>query len=166
MKRLFKLGVAFFTFALGLFVVLMWVSLSSYINPQIATYINPIQINEDSRQAEKQDSESEDTACLNADTPKPKFIVSFGVINSKAVGIPKPEYPEAAKIARISGEVQAAVIVGEKGNVIWARVKAGHPLLQAAVKKVVCQAHFKPIKLSGKPVAVNGFIVYKFMLPY
>ena len=84
---------------------------------------------------------------------------------SKAIEIPKPEYPEAAKIAGISGEVQAAVIIGEKGDILWARVKAGHPLLRAAVKKIVCQAHFKPIKLSGKPVALNGFVVYKFVLP-
>jgi periplasmic protein TonB len=92
-------------------------------------------------------------------------MVSFGVLNSKAIEIPKPEYPEGAKAAKISGEVQVALIVGEKGDVIWARVKTGHPILQAAVKKVVCQARFKPSMLSGRPVAVHGIINYKFVLP-
>lgn len=122
--------------------------------------------NENNSQAkEEQKAEEEDAPCLRADAPKPKFIVSFGVINGKAIDIPKPEYPSAAKAARISGEVVAHVIVDEKGNVIWARLQTGHPLLQAAVKKVVCQARFKPQMLSGRPVAVNGIITYKFVLP-
>ena len=144
---------------------LVWISCRSSATPQIAKESNSAQSNENGRQAENQNSDDEDAPCLRADAPRPKFIVSFGVINSKAIDIPKPGYPEAAKAAKISGEVQVAVIVGEKGDVIWARVKTGHPILQAAVKKVVCQARFKPQMLSGRPVAVNGIITYKFVLP-
>lgn len=165
MKRFSEFTVSLLAVAITILVSMVWISCRSSANPQIATHSNSVQSNQNSVPTEKQNPENEDAPCLRADAPKPKFIISFGVINSKAINIPKPEYPEAAKAAKVSGEVQVAVIVGETGDVIWARVKTGHPLLQAAVKKVVCQAGFKPIMLSGKPVAVHGIITYKFVLP-
>ena len=165
MKRLSEFSIAILTFALGVLLALVWISCRSSANPQIATDSNSAQSNENGRQAENQNSENDDAPCLRADAPRPKFLVSFGVINSKAIDIPKPEYPEAAKAAKISGVVQVSVIVGETGDVIWARINTGHPILQAAVKKVVCQARFKPQMLSGRPAAVRGIITYKFVLP-
>ncbi len=114
---------------------------------------------------EETKSKNDEAECLNAEYPKRKgkYIVSFGVINGKAIDIPKPEYPDAARVAKIFGEVKVGVVIDEKGEVAWGRIKTGHPLLQSAVRKVVCQARFKPQTLSGKPVAVRGFIVYNFV---
>lgn len=114
---------------------------------------------------EETKSENYEADCLNAEYPKRKgkYIVSFGVINGKAIDIPKPEYPDAARVAKISGEVKVGVVIDEQGKVAWGRIETGHPLLQAAVRKVVCQARFKPQTLSGRHVAVRGLIVYKFV---
>jgi TonB family protein len=111
--------------------------------------------------------ENEQVGCLNAEFPKrkDKYIISAGVINIKAIDIPKPEYPAKAKTEKIDGEIKASVFVNESGKVIWARVDNGHPLLQEAVKKVLCQPIFKPATISGHPYAVSGFIIYKFVLP-
>jgi TonB family protein len=136
MRLLFKLGVALLTLAFGVL-------------------ITPAHVRK---------AEEDEPACLRADAPRPKHVVSFGVLNWEAVELPKPVYPGAAKAARISGEVRVEATAGEDGRVVRARVRTGHDVLQAAVKKVVCQARFKPFKLSGGPVAVNGIIVYKFIL--
>lgn len=109
-------------------------------------------------------SEDEDAGCLNADLPRPRGpIVSFGVLNTRAIELLKPVYPEGARSARISGEVRASIVVDEKGHVIRARI-SGHPLLQSAVRSVVCRARFEPVRLGGHPVKFNGFIVYNFIL--
>jgi TonB family protein len=164
MKELSKIGITILTLSVCIMVLMVLGACRQSAYPQNAA--NNLQSNENSNQGkEKQKSEDETAPCLRADRPKPKYIVSFGVINGKAIDIPKPEYPEAAKAARISGEVKVQVIIDENGNVIWARFQTGHPLLQIAVKKVVCQARFKPQILSGRPVAVNGIITYKFVLP-
>ncbi len=102
--------------------------------------------------------------CLREDAPKPRRVVSFGVLNSRAIEIPKPAYPGAARAAKVSGTVKVGVVVDEGGRVVWARIHSGHPLLRAAVRDVVCRARFKPVRLSGTPVAVNGIISYNFVL--
>jgi TonB family protein len=102
--------------------------------------------------------------CLDPNVRKPQTI-SLGRIDSRVIDIPKPVYPIEAKDAKISGVVTALVVVDETGTVIWARVRNGHLLLQAAVKTVVCQARLKPFKVAGHFVKSNGVITYKFELP-
>ena len=104
------------------------------------------------------------TDCLDPNVRKPQTI-SLGRIDSRVIEIPKPLYPAEAKDANISGVVKALVVVDETGKVIWARVDNGHPLLQAAVKTVVCQARLKPFRVAGRIVKSNGIITYKFELP-
>lgn len=116
------------------------------------------------------DSSTED-ANLNANTdtdtdtgeivPSGK-TVSGGVLNGKAISLPKPAYPPIAKSARASGTVVVQVIVDEKGNVVSARAVSGHPLLQAASIAAARGAKFSPTKLNGKPVKVSGVITYNF----
>jgi len=107
--------------------------------------------------------QSDDTGCLDPTVNAPQ-TVHFGVLNSKGINIPKPVYPAAAKDAKISGMVKAVVVIDETGNVMWARVPNGHPLLRDAVKTVVCQARVKPIRLAGHPVKVTGILTYRFVL--
>jgi TonB family protein len=105
-----------------------------------------------------------DNGCLDPNVRKPQTI-SLGRIDSRVINIPKPVYPIEAKDAKISGAVTALVVVDEMGKVIWARVRNGPVLLQAAVKTVVCQARLKPFKVNGAFVKSNGIITYKFELP-
>ncbi len=88
--------------------------------------------------------------------------VAGGVLNGKAISLPKPAYPPIAKQARASGTVVVQVLVDEKGNVVSARAVSGHPLLQAVSVAAARGAKFSPTKVNGKPVKVSGVIRYEF----
>ena len=61
----------------------------------------------------------------------PRAPISGGVLNGKALSLPKPPYPQIAKAAHASGTVVVQVLIDENGNVVSARAISGHPLLQA-----------------------------------
>ena len=90
--------------------------------------------------------------------------ISGGVLNGKAISLPKPPYPAIARAARASGTVVVQVTVDESGNVTEARAVSGHPLLQASAVQAARQARFSPTMLAGKPVKVTGTLSYKFEL--
>ena len=88
--------------------------------------------------------------------------ISGGVLNGKAISLPKPAYPPIAKQVNASGTVVVQVVVDEQGNVVSARPVSGHPLLHASAVAAARSAKFTPTKLSGKPVRVSGVITYNF----
>jgi protein TonB len=94
--------------------------------------------------------------------PPPKTIVSGGVLNGKAISLPKPAYPPVAKAAHASGAVVVQVTIDEGGGVISASAVSGNPLLRAAAVGAARGARFSPTKLSGVPVKVTGTIIYNF----
>jgi TonB family protein len=98
-----------------------------------------------------------------ASVPQAPKIISGGVLNGKAISLPKPAYPPIAKAARASGAVNVQVTVDESGAVISARAVSGHPLLQQAATSAARGAKFRPTLLSGQPVKVTGVIVYNFV---
>jgi TonB family protein len=89
--------------------------------------------------------------------------VSGGVLNGKAISLPKPAYPAVARAGKASGVVQVTVLIDEDGNVVSARAVSGHPLLYAAAAGAARQAKFTPTKVAGQPVKVSGVIVYNFI---
>ncbi len=97
-----------------------------------------------------------------APTP-PRAPISGGVLNGKAISLPKPPYPPIAKQAHASGTVVVQVTIDENGNVISAHAVSGHPLLQAVAVAAARGARFSPTKLSGQPVKVTGVITYNFV---
>lgn len=90
-------------------------------------------------------------------------IISGGVLNGKAVELPKPLYPTAAKAVRASGAVNVQVTIDENGQVISASAVSGHPLLRSSAEQAARIAKFTPTILSGKVVKVSGVIVYNFV---
>ncbi len=97
-------------------------------------------------------------------TPKPiPKTVSQGVLNGKAISLPKPAYPPAAKAVRAGGQVTVQVLIDEEGRVVSASAVGGHPLLQAAAVSAARGARFSPTLLSGQPVKVSGVITYNFV---
>ena len=97
-------------------------------------------------------------------TPTPRRApISGGVLNGKAISLPKPPYPAIAKAARASGTVTVQVTIDESGKVISARAVGGHPLLQQAAVQAAYGARFSPTQLSGQPVKVTGVITYNFV---
>jgi TonB family protein len=89
--------------------------------------------------------------------------VSGGVLNGKAISLPKPVYPPLARAAHASGTVVVQVTLDEDGRVISAHAVSGHPLLQAAAVKAAFLARFSPAMLSGRPIKVTGVITYNFV---
>ncbi len=92
-----------------------------------------------------------------AETP-----VSGGVMDARALNLPRPVYPPIAKAGRISGAVTVEVLVNERGEVIWAEAVGGHPLLTKAAVDAARAARFTPAKLSGRAVKMTGLITYNF----
>jgi periplasmic protein TonB len=93
----------------------------------------------------------------------PRAPISGGVLNGKAISLPKPAYPPIARAAHASGTVVVQVLIDENGTVVSARAVSGHPLLQAVAVGAARQARFSPTKLSGQPVKVTGVIQYNFV---
>ena len=85
-------------------------------------------------------------------SPAPPKTISGGVLNGKAISLPKPPYPPAAKAVRASGSVSVQVLIDESGNVLSATAVSGHPLLHAAATSAARGAKFSPTSLAGQPV--------------
>lgn len=99
-----------------------------------------------------------------AATPTPpRAPISGGVLNGKAISLPKPAYPPIARAAHAAGTVVVQVLIDENGSVVSAKAISGHPLLQAVAVAAARQARFSPTKLSGQPVKVTGVIQYNFV---
>ena len=99
-----------------------------------------------------------------APTPTPRTApISGGVLNGKAISLPKPQYPPIARAAHAAGTVVVQVLIDENGSVVSAKAVSGHPLLQAVAVAAARQARFSPTKLSGQPVKVTGVIQYNFV---
>ena len=112
------------------------------------------------------------TAATGGDEPPPPPVekkkeppktISGGVLNGKAISLPKPPYPPAARAVRASGSVSVQVLIDESGRVVSASAVSGHPLLQAAAKSAALGARFSPTLLSGQAVKVSGIITYNFV---
>jgi TonB family protein len=97
-----------------------------------------------------------------AQKPPPK-IVYGEIVNDKAVTLPEPVYPAAAKAVRASGTVNVQVTIDENGDVINAAAISGHPLLRAAAVQAARQAKFLPSTVNGEVVKITGTIVYIFI---
>jgi Ca-activated chloride channel family protein len=92
----------------------------------------------------------------------PRAPVSGGVLNGKALSLPKPVYPAGAKVVGVTGTVVVEVLIDESGKVISARALSGPQMLQAASAEAARRAKFSPTILSGQPVKVIGRITYNF----
>ncbi len=98
-------------------------------------------------------------------TPKsPARVVSGAVVNAKALSLPKPFYPDAAKSAKLTGLIRVEIIINETGKVISAHAADGFPALRDAAEAAARQASFSPALLSGRPVQVPGVITYNFQI--
>lgn len=89
--------------------------------------------------------------------------ISGGVLNGRAVKLPKPKYPKAARESGASGTVVVRVLIDENGKVISAEAVSGHPDLREASEEAASRAEFTPTTLEGRPVKVSGTIQYNFV---
>jgi TonB family protein len=117
------------------------------------------------------DSQSKGSS-LSFDTPPPGVKIrpanyrlvqrTEGVLNSKAVSLPKPIYPTVAKSMGVVGTVSVRVSIDVTGRVIAAKAVSGNPVLHQAAVAAALKAKFTPTILSAQPVKVSGVIDYVF----
>lgn len=108
-------------------------------------------------------------------------VVNGGVVNGKAVSLPKPEYPAELRDAGIEGTVVVNVVIGEDGSVVSAEAELNDqrvrkdadgnvlepavidPQLRGFAEAAARGAKFAPTMLEGVPVNIKGKIVYNFV---
>jgi TonB family protein len=93
----------------------------------------------------------------------PPSNVNVGIMNSRAVNLVKPAYPQSAKQMNASGQVTVQVSVDEDGNVTSARAVSGHPLLRSPAENAARQSRFNPVKIDDRAVKATGVLVYNFI---
>ena len=98
-----------------------------------------------------------------ASSTSQRQLITGGVLNGRAISLPRPDYPPVARQAHASGTVVVQVTIDELGDVIAAHAVSGHPLLQAASVAAARGAKFSPTRLCGEPVKVTGVITYNFV---
>jgi TonB family protein len=91
-----------------------------------------------------------------------KTQLTGGVLNDKAIEMPKPVYPEAAKQAGVSGVVKVQVTIDEEGNVVEAEAIDGPKELREAAVAAARKARFEPVRLHGQNIKVKGVLTYRF----
>lgn len=99
-----------------------------------------------------------------AQTKQPPKSITSGVVNGKAVFLPKPEYPVEVQKAGLTGTVNVLVTIDETGKVISAKTISGieNAALRKTAEEAALKAEFLPTTLAGKPVRVTGTIIYSF----
>jgi TonB family protein len=112
-------------------------------------------INQNSQQSET----SPDNICGRVEDRK---CISGGVLNGKIVSVESPPYPQQAQEKQIEGTVTVQLVFNEDGEVISASPVSGPEELWAASVKAAVTTRFHPIKLSGKPIKMQGVLLVNF----
>ena len=76
----------------------------------------------------------------------------------------EPEYPDAARRARVQGMVTLDTVIGADGKVQQASPVSGNSQLAEAAAVAVRQWRYKPYLSKGKPVPVRTQVSVQFML--
>src|SRR6266496_527095 len=99
------------------------------------------------------------TDTTETDSAKP---IDGGVLNSKALDLPKPKYPEAARSAKVVGRVTVKILLDEKGNIVSAEAIDGPEILRASAVEAARKARFTLTLIGTRPVRVSGVLTYDF----
>ena len=88
-------------------------------------------------------------------------------LDGKALKLPKPKYPVAARDRRLSGIVVVKLEIDEEGKVISATdMCQGPPYLTESALESAREARFTPVTINGQPVKVKGVIKYSFVAQF
>ena len=75
-----------------------------------------------------------------------------------------PQYPDIARVARISGTVELLVLIGQDGRVKSVEALSGNPMLAASARAGVEQWRYRPAILDGHAVEVETRVTVRFVL--
>ncbi|MEP6963005.1 MAG: energy transducer TonB [Acidobacteriota bacterium] len=96
--------------------------------------------------------------------PPSPVKVAAGVTKGLLVRQVRPNYPQAAKDARVQGVVVLSVLIGPSGLVESLTGVSGPDLLQQAAVDAVSQWAYRPYLLNGEPVSVRTDVEINFAL--
>jgi TonB family protein len=82
----------------------------------------------------------------------------------RLIRAPAPEYPEAARRARIAGQVTLGLRIGADGSVEEATLLSGEPVLGRAAMEAVEQWRYAPLRIGGRPVSILTTVTLAFEL--
>ncbi len=91
-----------------------------------------------------------------------KINISSGVAAGMLVHKTTPQYPEIAKLARVSGTVVLQATVSKAGTIENLRVIAGPDMLRQAAMDAVRSWRYRPYLLNGEPVEVGTTVSVVF----
>ncbi|HXG83450.1 MAG TPA: energy transducer TonB [Pyrinomonadaceae bacterium] len=100
-----------------------------------------------------------------SDTPDASRPVNAGVLNGRAVNLPKPAYPPIARQMGASGQVAVQILIDESGNVKSAKATSGNALLRAPAEAAARQSKINPVKIGDRNVQAVGILLYNFVNP-
>jgi TonB family protein len=103
--------------------------------------------------------ETDEASTSTSGVAKP---LEVGMLNSKALSLPKPVFPQEARRQKVSGKVNVRVIVDENGKVTSAHAVDGPPALREAAEAAARLATFAPMTKDGITVKVAGTLTYDF----
>jgi len=96
-------------------------------------------------------------------TPPTNRPVNAGILNGRAVNLPKPAYPQMARQMNAAGQVAVQVLVDEAGNVTSAKATSGNMLLRSSAEAAARQSKFNPVRVNNQAVSASGIVIYNFV---
>ena len=94
-----------------------------------------------------------------------RFVPSEEITPPVFMRGPRPDYPEAARLARVQGVVLLECVIGNDGSVTPQKVIRGLPLgLTEAASEAVRDWEFEPATKDGTPVEVLYVLAVRFSL--
>jgi TonB family protein len=89
---------------------------------------------------------------------------SSHVTSARLINHVRPQYPPAAKWARVQGGVQLKARISQTGAVENLRILHGHPMLVQSAMDAVRQWQYEPTLCEGKPIPVTTTVNVNYSL--
>lgn len=94
--------------------------------------------------------------------PRENAATNIGIVNGRAIRLPKPEHSQEAKDLCADGSVEIEVLIGEDGAVMKATAISGDDVLVESALEAARRAKFQTYH--GPPIKTKGILVYNFFL--
>ena len=97
-----------------------------------------------------------------AATGQPRVQVPTEVMEKLLVHRVDPDYPEAARSAKLHGVIVLDIVVGRDGSVVEMRPLSGPDVLARAAMETVRWWRFEPYRVNGEPGVVETTVAVEF----
>jgi TonB family protein len=95
-------------------------------------------------------------------TGQPRVQVPTEVMEKLLVHRVDPDYPEAARSAKLKGVIVLEIVVGRDGSVVEMRPLSGPDVLARAAMETVRWWRFEPYRVNGEPGVVETTVAVEF----